>query len=205
MRRSEEFMKEVIINLALFAALCLVFSTFTSCTGTQADNNNLTTKQGTGSKSSEFPPVASAIAEGEIHLLDGTLTKLSEHKGKVVILNLWGIWCPPCRDEMPHLAAMQRQYGEKGFEVIGLNVGDRDGRAESVDAIKRFAAESKIDYTLARIESTMINQFYLVTKQSAVPQSFLVDREGHLRGVFVGGGQRVYDQMQQAVDGIMNE
>ena len=204
-------MKEFITNLALFIIFCVAFSSLTACTGTQADNNNLAkapangNSQGTGSKSADYPPVATGIAEGEIHLLDGTITKLSDHKGNVVILNLWGIWCGPCRDEMPHLAAMQRQYGDRGFVVIGLNIGDHDGRAESVEAIKKFAADSKIDYTLARVESPIINQFYLLTKQNAVPQSILVDREGHLRGVFVGGGQRVYDQMQQTLDKTMSE
>ena len=202
-------MKEFITNLALFIIFCIAFSSFTACNGTQADNANLAKKGNSqvnsGSKGADYPPVVSGIAEGEIVLLDGTKTKLSDQKGKVVILNLWGIWCGPCRDEMPHLAAMQKQYADEGLEVFGLNIGDRDGKAEPVENIKKYAADSKIDYTLARIEYPMINSFYTLTKQQVVPQTILVDREGRLRGVFVGGGQRNYDAIQQNLDKAMSE
>ena len=201
-------MREFITNLTLFAVLCIAFSSFTACTGTtdsadSARKGNTQTKD--SGKNSQYPPVASAIAEGGIELLDASKTKLSDHKGNVVILNLWGIWCGPCRDEMPHLNAMYKQYADKGFEVLGLNIGDHDGRPEPIDNIKKFAADMKIDYTLARVEQPMVNQFYTLTKQQVVPQTFLVDRDGRLRGVFVGGGQRNYDAIQQTLDKVMSE
>lgn len=203
-------MKELCKVLVLFVVLTVVFSCLSGCSGTQSGNN--ATLGGTSnanskasSRSNDYPPVVSGIAEGVIHMLDGTKTKLSEHKGEVVILNLWGIWCGPCREEMPHLAAIQKQYGDKGLKVFGLNVGDHDGNAEPIDNIKRFAEQSKIDYTLARIEGPMINQFYLFSKQQVVPQTLLVDREGRVRGLFVGGGQRVFTELQQAVDKTMAE
>ena len=202
-------MREFITNLALFIVFCVAFSFFTACDGTQADNTNLAKKGNTqtkdGGKASDYPPVTSGIAEGEIVLLDGTKTKLSERKGKVVILNLWGIWCGPCRDEMPHLQAMFKQYADEGFEVLGLNIGDHDGRPEPVENIKKFATDMKIDYTLARVENNLVNQFYTLTKQQVVPQTFLVDREGRLRGVFVGGGPKNYDAIRQSLDKVMSE
>jgi thiol-disulfide isomerase/thioredoxin len=203
-------MKELIANLGLFILLCIATSSLTSCSGVESSNENATnalvkSNSQPSDKGSAFPPVSSGIAEGEIHLLDGTRTKLADHKGKVVILNLWGIWCGPCRDEMPHLQAMQKQYADKGFEVFGLNIGDHDGKAEPVENIKKFAEQMKIDYTLARVESTLINQIYLLSKQQVVPQSLLIDREGRLRGVFIGGGPSVYSQMQETLDKTMNE
>lgn len=200
-------MREFITNLALFVVFCIACSSFTACTGT-ADNGNLAKKGSQtkdSGKSSEYPPMNSAIAEGDIYLLDGTKTKLNDHKGSVVILNMWGIWCGPCRDEMPHLNAMFKQYGDKGLEVLGLNIGDHDGRPEPVENIKKFAVDSKIDYTLARVDQPIVNQFYTLTKQQVVPQTFLVDREGRLRGVFVGGGQSNYNAIQQSLDKVMNE
>lgn len=201
-------MREFITNLALFIVFCVAFSSFTACGGTQADNANSAKKGNTkpkDSKGSDFPPVASAIAEGELVMLDGTKTKLSERKGKVVILNLWGIWCGPCREEMPHLQAMYKQYADDGFEVLGLNIGDHDGRPEPVENIKKFAADMKIDYTLVRVDHPIVSQFYQLTKQQVVPQTFLVDREGRLRGVFVGGGQRNFDAIRQSLDKVMSE
>ncbi|MBK8464991.1 MAG: TlpA family protein disulfide reductase [Chloracidobacterium sp.] len=200
-------MREYFKVLLLFVGFSVVFSTLTACDGMQAGNANLANgaSKGNSSKSGNYPPVVSGIAEGAIHLLDGTKTKLSDHKGKVVILNLWGIWCGPCRDEMPHLQAIQKQYADQGLQVMGLNVGDHEGKAEPVENIKRFAEQMKIDYTLARVESPMINQFYLLSKQNSVPQTIIVDREGRLRGLFVGGGPRVYSEMKSAVEKTMNE
>jgi len=198
-------MRKFVRDLGLFTVLCA----FLTACGTQAGSENAAApakgnSQSSGSKGSDYPPVVSGIAEGVIHLLDGTKTKLSEHKGKVVILNLWGIWCGPCRDEMPHLAQMQRQYGDK-LKVFGLNIGDHDGNPESVDAIKKYAERANIDYTLARIEGAMTNQFYLFSKQTSVPQTFIVDREGRLRGVFIGGGQPNYDKIRQTLEKTINE
>ena len=210
-------MKQFIANLALFITLAIAFSSFNACKGTQqtATNENAVNApvnananantQKAESKSSEYPPLVSGIAEGPIELLDGTVTKASDHKGKVVLLNLWGIWCGPCRDEMPHLAQLQAAYGEKGFEVIGLNIGDRDGGPEDFAAIKAFGEQMKLNYTLGRIGGSTISQFYKLTRQQAVPQTVLVDRDGHLRGVFVGGGAKVIGSMTQTVDRVMSE
>ena len=210
-------MKQFITNLALFITLAMAFSSFNACKGTQqaatndnaadvsASTNTNTNAQKADSKSSEYPPLVSGIAEGPIELLDGTITKASDHKGKVVLLNLWGIWCGPCRDEMPHLAQLQAAYGEKGFEVIGLNIGDRDGGQEDFAAIKAFGEKMKLNYTLGRIAGSTTAQFYKLTRQEAVPQTVLVDRDGRLRGVFVGGGAKVIGSMTQTVDRVMSE
>lgn len=198
-------MKTLVKSLVVFTVFCFL----TACAGTQADNSsasgNGASKANSQNSKGDYPPVVSGIAEGVIHLLDGTKTKLSEHKGKVVILNLWGIWCGPCREEMPHLDAMQKQYADKGLQVFGLNVGDHDGNAEPVDNIKRYAEKAGIDYTLARVDGPMINAFYLFSKQQVVPQTLLVDREGRVRGLFVGGGQRVYNELRVTLDKTMAE
>jgi hypothetical protein len=106
---------------------------------------------------------------------------------------------------MPHLNQMQKQYADKGLEVISLNIGDHEGRPEPVDNIKKFAEQMKLDYTLARIQGENISQFYMLTKQQVVPQTILIDRNTHLRGVFIGGGLNVFNSMQQAIDKTMNE
>ncbi len=211
----EELMRDIITNLALFLVLAIVFSSFNGCKGTQqaASNGNTNTAvantntnaQKPDSKSSDYPPLVSGIADGEIQLLDGTVTKASDHKGKVVLLNLWGIWCGPCRDEMPHLAQLQAAYGEKGFEVIGLNIGNRDGGPEDFGAIKAFGEQMKLNYTLGRISNATTAQFYKLSRQEAVPQTVLVDRDGHLRGLFIGGGAKVIASMTQTVDKVMAE
>jgi len=196
-------------NLALFVIFCIAFSGLTACSGTETNvsngNSSRANANTTKSKSSAFPPLATGLAEAEFELLDGGKFKISEKKGKVLLLNIWGTWCGPCREEMPHLVAMQQQYAERGFEVIGLNIGDGGGNPESVEAIRKFAEQMKLNYTLARSSTVATAQFYAITKQHVVPQSMVVDREGHLRGVFIGGGQRIYDSMKQTVAKTINE
>lgn len=205
-------MKVFARNLVLFVSLSLIFSLVTSCSGTGANVSNTNTgstganaNSGKASKSSEYPPLASGLAEADFELLDGTKFKVSEKKGKVLLLNIWGTWCGPCREEMPHLVAMQNKYQERGLEIIGLNIGDGSGTPESVDQIKAFVEKMKLNYTIARSPNASTVQFYQISKQQVVPQTLLVDREGHLRGVFVGGGQRVIDSMKNTLDKTMAE
>ena len=209
-------MKELLTNLALFVVFCIAFSGLTSCGGSQANisnpntanavaNANPATPATAENKSSGYPPLAAGLAEADLELLDGTKTKVSDHKGKVVLLNIWGIWCGPCRQEMPHLVAMQQQYGDKGFEILGLNIGDQDGGPENVEDIKKFSTKMGLNYTLARIDTAGVRQFYRVTSQQVVPQSLLIDREGHLRGMFIGGGSSVITKLQEVLDKTMAE
>lgn len=205
-------MKEIVRNLLLFIIFCITFSTLTSCTGSEANlaesnaaNPTSTATGSTQSKSSEYPPLASGLAEAEFELLDGTTFKVSENKGKVLMLNIWGTWCGPCREEMPHLIEMQEKYGPQGFEVIGLNIGDGSGTPETIEQIKTFAEKMKLNYTLARSPNSATILFYQLTKQKVVPQTLLIDREGHLRGVFIGGGTRVTDSMKETLGKTMSE
>ncbi|MEO7658875.1 MAG: TlpA disulfide reductase family protein [Pyrinomonadaceae bacterium] len=170
-----------------------------------ANGDTAANNTGETSKSSIYPKLASGLAESEMELLDGSTFKISDRKGRVLLLNIWGTWCGPCRAEMPHLIAMQEEFGPQGFEVIGLNIGDGNGTPETVEEIKTFAEKMKLNYTLARSSNSATGQFYKITKQQVVPQSLLVDREGHLRGVFVGGGQRIIDSMKATLEKIMAE
>lgn len=206
-------MKEITTNVALFIIFCIIFSGMTACTETDANTANSagantapnTNSSANANKSSIYPKLASGLAEAEMELLDGTKFKVSDRKGKVLLLNIWGTWCGPCRAEMPHLIAMQDKYRDQGFEVLGLNIGDGNGTPETIEEIKEFATSMKLNYTIARIQNSTTAQFYQITKQQVVPQTLLVDREGHLRGVFVGGGPKIIDSMNTTLDKTMGE
>jgi thiol-disulfide isomerase/thioredoxin len=206
-------MKNVFVNLALFTFFSIVFSGLTACTesptnlanSNAAIPNSNTSGAPSDSKSKEYPPLASGLANAEFELLDGSKFKIVDRKGKVLLLNIWGTWCGPCRAEMPHLIALQEKYGPQGFEVIGLNIGDGNGSPETIDQIKTFAASMKLNYTLARSPNAATAEFYKISKQQVVPQTLLVDREGHLRGMFIGGGPRVVNSMSETVEKTMSE
>jgi len=206
-------MREITTNAALFIVFCIVFSGLTACTETDSNTANIAgantaanaDPSAAANKSSIYPKLASGIAEAEMELLDGTTFKVSDRKGKVLLLNIWGTWCGPCRAEMPHFIVMQDKYRDRGVESIGVNYGTGSGNPETTQEINAFAVTMKLNYTLARAQNSTTQQFYQVSKQSVVPQTLLVDREGHLRGVFVGGGARIIDSMNTTLDKVMAE
>ena len=205
-------MKKIFRKFLLFCTLCFVLTALTSCTGTgsnvaNTDKSNSVANGATlaKSKSDDYPPLASGLADADFELLDGAKFKVSDKKGKVLLLNIWGTWCGPCREEMPHFVELQNKYRDQGLEIIGLNIGDGSGTPESIPEIKAFVERMKLNYTIARSPNEATIQFYQITKQQVVPQTLLVDREGHLRGVFVGGGRQVIDSMKSTLDKTMAE
>jgi thiol-disulfide isomerase/thioredoxin len=204
-------MKVLLSNVAIFVVLTFVFSSLTGCTGTTANSGGNTASvpnpprvDSDPSKNSIYPPLPQTFADAQMEMLDGSKSRIGDHKGKALVLNLWAIWCGPCRDEMPHLNAFQKQYGSQ-VEVISLNIGDHEGVPEPIDNIKKFAADNKIDYTLGRLSMEGFQKFISVTKQTPIPQTVMADRDGRLRGVFIGGGPQAFDSMQRTLDKIMTE
>lgn len=192
-------MKKIYTKLAFVAIFAVVFSNLTGCGGNGAANtagNGVNNKP--GAKSSDYPPLVASITNANLELIDGTVTKVADRKGKVLLLNLWATWCGPCRAEMPHLVEMQEKYRAQDFQIIGLNVGD-DAGIETTEEINKFAADMKLNYELARISEDTTREFYKATNFQAIPISVLVDREGRLRGVFLGGGANVIKKMKEVV------
>lgn len=206
-------MKNILKFLGLFVSLCVVFSVVSGCStatnsqkGTVEEKTsvNSTTDEGTSGtfkgKSSEYPPAPAAVLNTEIKKIDGSVFKVADLKGKVVLLNLWATWCGPCRQEMPHLVAMENEFKSKDFKIIGLNVDQ-----ESTDLIVPFAEKMKLNYDLAWADESVYRAMLKVSKNDGIPQSFLIDREGHLRGVFLGGSAKVIRDMQENVEKVVNE
>ncbi len=152
-----------------------------------------------------YPPAPSAIANAPFELLDGEQTRISDKKGKVVLVNLWATWCGPCRQEIPELVAMQEKYKDKNFQVIGLHVVDNDGQQQGVPEVKTFAERFKINYAISRIPQELSTEYFKYAQFSGVPITIVIDREGRIRGVFKGGGGAIIAQMKDTVDRVVNE
>src|SRR5215211_4439544 len=94
-------------------------------------------------------PIISAGQSGkapELKLKDlrGRAVRLSDYKGKVVLLNFWATWCPPCRAEMPDLVKMQRDYRSKGLQVIGITYPP-----EEIREVRQFIRKLGVNYPVA--------------------------------------------------------
>lgn len=103
---------------------------------------------------------------------EGKLVKLSEIKGKYVLLDFWAAWCRPCRQENPHLLATYERYRSKGFEVLGVSL---DGNA---NAWKKAIREDKLAWKNVSELNGMKNKAALIYMIHAVPSNFLLDKNG---------------------------
>ncbi len=198
-------MKKFLQILLTFCCLSFVFSGLLGCgysttTGEANVNNAEETKTSTSTNDEGYPAPPATIENAEFKLLDGGTFNLKASKGKVILINLWATWCGPCRKEMPELVKMQDKYRDKGFEIIGL-----DTDPESPEEIKEFAEKMNLNYKLGWAENEMVNEFFKLAQMNGIPQSFLINREGKLTGMFRGGGSSVVEKMKETVEEIVNE
>ena len=122
------------------------------------------------------------VSEGEpapdftLQTVDGESVTLSDFKGKVVMVNFWATWCPPCKAEIPDFIALQEEYGDKGFDIVGIAL-------DKPAAIESFMARSEINYTIVVGDESIAAMYGNVT---SIPTTFLIDREGVIRHSAVG-------------------
>ena len=170
-------MKRLVKNITVYIFLCVAVSGFVACTSSTVSQNGAAGNNGSAvSKSNDYPPAPAAVMQAAIEDIDGNSFKLEDKKGAVLLVNLWAIYCPPCRQEMPDLVALQDKYRDKNFEIVGLDTDESD----TPEAVKAFAQKMKLNYQLAYADEKMMNDFLKVSKFGGIPQSFLIDREGKL-------------------------
>lgn len=148
----------------------------------------------------ESLPVASGGSpRGAWTQLDGRRVSLEDLRGQVVVLDFWATYCPPCREEIPHLVKLQKQFGEQGFKVIGLNVGGPEDRPKVPEFVKLYG----IQYELAEPDPDTTRLF--LADNSAIPQTFVLDRRGRLVRHFVGYDAEVASELERAVSDALAE
>lgn len=153
-----------------------------------------------------MPPVAAshgaeagAAPAGAWTQPDGRRVRLEDLRGQVVVLDFWATYCPPCREEIPHLVRLQKQYGPKGFKVIGLNVGGEEDRPKIPEFVKLYG----IQYQLADPDDETVRLF--LGADDSIPQTFVLDRRGRLVRHFVGYDSEVASELEQAVNDALAE
>jgi thiol-disulfide isomerase/thioredoxin len=134
--------------------------------------------------SNEKPVTPEAMAKGESIAPDFSLAdanggniKLSDYKGKIVIVDFWATWCPPCRKGIPDLISIKQQYGES-IVIIGISM-DTDSKSEVVPFIQKMG----INYPIAYATPEVAQAYGGI---EAIPTSFVVDKSGKIVDMHVG-------------------
>jgi cytochrome c biogenesis protein CcmG/thiol:disulfide interchange protein DsbE len=150
-----------------------------------------------GGASKRMPPSESAAdtnaRRGAWTMLDGRRMSLEDFRGQAVVLDFYATYCPPCRDEIPHLVRLQKRFGPEGLKVIGLNVGGEEDQAK----VPAYVRELGIQYQLANPDEETVEMF--LAGNSAIPQTFVFDRQGQLVEHFVGFDEAVAADLERAV------
>jgi len=117
----------------------------------------------------------------------GGAATLAEFRGRVVLVNVWATWCPPCRAEMPDLDRLQRDLAERGLVVVHLS-------DEDAETIASFVADHPTSATHGRADP-------LPLPETGRPTTYVIDRDGHVRDVVLGS--RSYEQFREMVHGLL--
>jgi len=144
-------------------------------------------------------PLPENVMQASIALLDGQKTKLADYSGKVLIVDLWATWCPPCRQEIPHLIEIAKEYKDKGVEVIGLTIEDPETEAEKV---KQFSKAFSINYPIGWADEEM--QSGSIRGRGAIPQTYIIGRDGKVLNHYVGFNPRAVPQMRAAIEAAVS-
>lgn len=128
--------------------------------------------------------------------ISGATWDLASMRGKVVLVDFWATWCPPCRKTIPHLIELQNEYGDRGLEVVGISL-DQGGE----QLVTQFVQQSGINYPIVVDGSgTYANRFGGV---EGIPTVFLIDKQGRIAARQQGAGPK--EMIQAAVESLLGE
>lgn len=133
---------------------------------------------------SKPPSIGMPAPDFTIQDSDRSVT-LSQLRGKIVVLNFWATWCPPCIEELPSLVQLQKQFQDKGVTVLGVSVDD------DANDYHKFLKEYGVDFLTVREGGTktdtgVISPVANKYGTSRIPESYVIDRNGIIRRKFIG-------------------
>jgi peroxiredoxin len=130
----------------------------------------------------------------ELASLDGRKVKLSDFRGKAVVLNFWATWCAPCKVEMPWFVDLQKEYGSDGLTILGVAMDDSEPQK-----IAQFASEMGVNYPVL-LGTNNVSEAYGDVEY--LPTTFYINRQGKIVGKVAGliGKAEIEDDARKALD-----
>ena len=129
--------------------------------------------------------------------IEGEMRDISEWNGKVVLVNFWATWCPPCKKEIPAFMALQDEYGSQGFQVIGIAIDEEQ-------AVKDYADTIGINYPImaAELAAMEISRWY-GNRLNALPYSVFVARDGTIS--YTRPGELTKQQVEKIIKPLLTQ
>jgi len=184
-------------NLILLISLVLFSSfTFVNCQNAESkDADPPVTKSGL--HNAEVPDVNLA-PDFNLVGIDGSQVNLSDYKGKVVMINFWATWCPPCRKELPDIARLREELKDDGFEVIGIIAEQQHPNV--LRNVQNMKSGYGLNYPMAWFNNKVINDYGPI---NGIPRTFIIDKQGKI-AVDIEGA-RPYSVFKQAVMNLLHK
>ncbi len=124
-------------------------------------------------------PVLGKAPAWKLKDLQGQDVSSADFKGKVVLLDFWATWCPPCRKAIPELMELQKKYADKGLVIIGISMDENRAELDS------FVAKTNFNYKILLFNDEVVTAYF---DSEALPRTILIDPEGNVRDVQLGVG-----------------
>lgn len=139
-------------------------------------------------------------AEGEapefsLVTLENQEIRLSDLRGQVVLLDFWATWCGPCRESIPHLVALSKNYQSKGLQVIGMSVDKGD-----VSVVRKFVQSMEIPYPVALATEEVVRKYGV----TSLPTTVLIDKKGTIREKMVGFSSAVAKRLNGRIEELLS-
>ena len=153
-----------------YILLLLITLGLALCSCSKKDN------QPTGESTVE---VGGAAPDFMLKDISGKDTTLSSYKGKVVLLEFWATWCPPCKESIPEMVELHKKYRDRGFTVLGISI---DADSDVAAKVARFSSSYGITYPVL-VAGETVSMTYRVT---SIPTSFLIGKDGTIITSYIG-------------------
>ncbi|MEZ6125709.1 MAG: TlpA disulfide reductase family protein [Planctomycetaceae bacterium] len=132
--------------------------------------------------------------------VNGKPLNLADFKGRVCVVDIWGTWCPPCREEVPMFVKLQDKYGKYGFQVMGLNDERGPSDEANVETIKNFIANASMNYPCAMVSKEVMEQ---LPEFKGFPTTLFIDHHGKVR--LTAFGFHEYQYLETVVEALLRE
>ncbi|TAL22253.1 MAG: TlpA family protein disulfide reductase [Nitrospirae bacterium] len=141
------------------------------------------------------PPSKGDIApDFTLKQINGKAVSLADYKGKVVLVEFWATWCPPCKELAPILNEIHKRYKDKGLVILALVSED-----EGEEAITSFIKEQGITYTVVLADQQTTRRYGI----SGIPASFVINKEGRVVNMHMGNTQGIMQELAVEIEGLL--